>query len=197
VTLPITGIEPWLQYPTVLANLSAPADTRDTLAPTVWLAGPLGFTLARLVVSVVGLAIVAWAALRARGAVSMSTARSFAIAVTVSILIAPATYHHYLALLVLPLVLGLASGVSIGWLAASYLLMWGGEQVALGDLSWIVNKGLPTAGALLLLVALASARDSGRERLGEVEHGEEGEQHAHRAEGGGLEPRGAAVGEDP
>ena len=197
VTLPITGIEPWLQYPTVLANLSAPADTRDTLAPTVWLAGPLGFTLARGVVSVAGLAIVAWAALRARGAVSMSTARSFAIAVTVSILIAPATYHHYLALLVLPLVLGLASGVSIGWLAASYLLMWGGEQVALGDLSWIVNKGLPTAGALLLLVALASARDSGRERLGEVEHGEEREQHAHRAEGGGLEPRGAAVGEDP
>src|SRR6185369_11711502 len=37
VVLPLTGIEPWLQYPAVLANLGPPVDTRDTLAPTVWL----------------------------------------------------------------------------------------------------------------------------------------------------------------
>src|SRR5207249_10676090 len=96
--------------PTVLANLSAPADTTDTLAPTVWLADALGFTVARFVVTVVGLAVVAWAALRARDRSPTSrpgyslvgidsppparaTARSFAIAVTVSVLIPPALSH--------------------------------------------------------------------------------------------------------
>ena len=186
VTLPVTGIEPWLQYPTVLANLSAPADTTDTLAPTVWLADALGFTVARVVVTVVGLAIVAWAALRARDRSRTSrpgpqasspgyslvgidspppaqaTARSFAIAVTVSVLIAPALYHHYLAVLVLPLVLGLAAGVPLALLAASYLLMWGGEQGALGDLAWLVNRALPTAGAVLLLLALIARRGGDR-----------------------------------
>ena len=177
VTLPVTGIEPWLQYPTVLANLSAPADTRDTLAPTVWLSEAIGFTVARVVVTVVGLAILAWAAIRARdsspsspsgdlrmginsAAQGPATAKSFAIAVTVSILIAPALYHHYLALLVLPLVLGLASGVPVALLAASYLLMWGGQQAALGDAAWLINRALPTAGALLLLPALLVGRRS-------------------------------------
>lgn len=148
VALPFTGIEPWLQYPTVLANLSAPSDTTDTLAPTVWLAEAIGFTAARILVTLVGLGLVAWAAR------STDTVRSFAIAVTVSVLIAPALYHHYLALLVLPLVLGLAAGVRLRWLALSYFLMWGGQQNALGDLSWIVNRGLPTAGAVVLLVSL-------------------------------------------
>lgn len=177
VTLPVTGIEPWLQYPTVLANLSAPADTRDTLAPTVWLSEAVGFTVARVVVTVVGLAILAWAALRASpapqptrpgyaaigiesAAPGPDTARSFAIAVTVSILIAPALYHHYLALLVLPLILGLASGVPVALLAVSYLLMWGGQQAAFGDAAWLVNRALPTAGALLLLPALLLGRRS-------------------------------------
>jgi hypothetical protein len=183
VTLPVTGIESWLQYPTVLANLSAPADTTDTLAPTVWLADTLGFTVARIVVTVVGLAILAWAALRVSprdrqpgyAAIGMEsaaprettarsfTARSFAIAVTISVLIAPALYHHYLALLVLPLVLGLASGVSLVLLAASYLLMWGGEQGALGDAAWLLNRALPTAGALLLLLALIPRPGGDRE----------------------------------
>jgi len=188
VTLPITGIEPWLQYPTVLANLSAPADTRDTLAPTVWLADSFGFSLARALVTGAGLLIIVWSAVRQR-----SIARSFAVAVTVSVLIAPALYHHYLALLVLPLVLQLASGVSIWWPAVAYLLMWGGEQTALGDASWLINRGLPTAGALLLLVGLLS----GRERLGHVEHGKQREQDAERTERRRLEPGRAAAGEDP
>jgi hypothetical protein len=46
----------------------------------------------------------------------------------------------------------LAEGRPIAWLAVAYLLMSGGEQTALGDLSWIVNRGFPTAGAVLLLV---------------------------------------------
>jgi alpha-1,2-mannosyltransferase len=147
LSLPFTGVQPWLDYPTVLANLSAPADTRDTLAPTVWLAEWIGFLPARLVVTGAGLLLVAWAALR------LTTRMSFTVAVLVSILVAPALYHHYLAILVLPFLLLLAEGRPIAWLAVAYLLMSGGEQTALGDLSWIVNKGLPTLGALALLLA--------------------------------------------
>jgi hypothetical protein len=32
--------------------------------------------------------------------------------------------------------------------------MWGGQQNALGDMSWIINRGLPTAGAVVLLAGL-------------------------------------------
>ena len=149
VTLPVTGVDPWLQYPTVLANLSAPADPTDTLAPTVWLAPFLGFTLARIVVTAIGLVVVIVAARRIG-----DTARSFGVAVVVSILIAPALYHHYLAIMVLPLLLGLSGGAGLAWLGAAYLLMWGGKQTALGDLAWLGNRALPTAGVLVLLTGL-------------------------------------------
>ena len=170
VTLPITGIEPWTQFPAVLANLSAPSDTTDTLAPTVWLAELIGFTPARVVVTVAGLALLAFSALAstagprdddssvAVGYRRSPTSRSFAIAVTVAVLVAPAVYHHYLALLVLPMLLALGSGVPLRWIALAYFLMWGGQQAALGDLSWIVNRAMPTAGALVLLVALLFPR---------------------------------------
>src|SRR6185369_8372042 len=104
ITLPFTGIQPWLDYPLVLANLSAPSDTTDTLAPTVWLAPFIGFTFARIVVTLAGIAALVWASR------ALSDARSFAVAVVVSILIAPAMYHHYLALLVLPFLLALGAG---------------------------------------------------------------------------------------
>jgi Glycosyltransferase family 87 len=162
LTLPATGTAPWYDYPTVLANLSAPADTKDTLAPTVWLAEFMDFTLARIIVTAIGLAIIVWSARSLRemklnltfDQVQATKARSFAIAVTVSVLIAPALYHHYLALLVLPLVLALGAGVPLGYLALAYFLMWGGQQDALGDLAWLVNRGFPTLGALVLLVGL-------------------------------------------
>jgi hypothetical protein len=176
VTLPITGIEPWLDYPTVLANLSAPADTTDTLAPTVWLAEWMGFTVARIVVTAIGLAIIVWSAWTLRQTklnltfdqTQAAQARSFAIAVTVSVLIAPALYHHYLALLVLPLLLALGAGVPLRYLAVAYFLMWGGEQTAFGDLSWIVNRGLPTAGALVLLGSLLLRPSAETSRVGRV-----------------------------
>jgi hypothetical protein len=152
VTLPLTGIQPWLDYPTVLANLSAPADTRDTLAPTVWLAQVIGFTPARVVVTAAGLGLLAWSAFRS------SARMSYTVAVLVSILIAPALYHHYLAILVLPFLLLLAEGRPIGWLAVAYLLMSGGEQEALGDFSWVLNRGLPTVGVLVLLVVALRSR---------------------------------------
>ena len=162
LTLPTTGTLPWLDYPAVLANLSAPADTTDTLAPTVWLAEWLDFTLARIIVTGIGVAILVWSAWTLRQTklnltfdqTQAAKARSFAIAVTVSVLIAPALYHHYLALLVLPLMLGLGAGVPLRYLAVAYFLMWGGQQDVLGDLSWVVNRAMPTLGALVLLAGL-------------------------------------------
>ena len=149
IALPVTGLQPWLEYPTVLANLGPPTNTTDTLAPTVWLAQAIGFTPARLIVGAIGAAILIWAARK------LDSRRSFAIAVTISVLVAPAVYHHYLALLVLPLILGLSAEVPLKWLAAAYFLMWGGQQLALGDLAWLVNRGMPTAGAVVLLLGLA------------------------------------------
>ena len=158
LALPLTGIQPWLDYPAVLANLSAPIDTRDTLAPTVWLApllgatAGMGFTAARVVVTLLGLAALTWSAVR------QDERTSYAVAVVASLLIAPALYHHYLAILVLPFVLALGSRVAPAALIAAYVLLWGGQQDALGDLSWIVNRGLPTTGVLALFAGLLLVR---------------------------------------
>ena len=157
VTLPFTGIEPWTQFPTVLANLSAPSDTTDTLAPTVWLAPYLGFLGARVLVTLAGLALLVWVAS------ATAPARSFAIAVTISVLIAPALYHHYLALLVVPFLLALGAGVKLRWLAIAYLLMWAGQQTALGEISWVVNRALPATGAIVLLGALVGGQANRRD----------------------------------
>lgn len=158
-TLPLTGLPPWLDFPTVLLNLSAPTDTTDTLAPTVWLAEWTGFGAARIVVTAASLLALVGVSIAARSdlpsAHEPTLARSFGAAVLLSLLVAPAMYHHYLAIAVLPLVLGLAAGVRLRWLALAYFLMWGGTQAALGDAAWIVNRALPTAGAVVLLAALA------------------------------------------
>ncbi|HXG26490.1 MAG TPA: glycosyltransferase family 87 protein [Candidatus Binatia bacterium] len=152
-TLPITGLEPWLQYPTVLANLAAVADTTDTISPTIWLAPYLGFTPARWLVTAVGVALLLWSAWRdGRQPVP---AVSFGLAVALSVLIAPNVFHHYLAILVLPMALALGAGVRLRWIALAYVLMSGGQQAAFGDLAWIVNRALPTLGALVLLASLA------------------------------------------
>ena len=147
-TIPITGVTPWLDYPRVLANLGPPVDTRDTLAPIVWLSALIPVGLARVVVAVVGLGAVAWAAR------NRSEPVSFAVAVTASILIAPALYHHYLAVLILPLLLAARWAPPWGWLAVAYLAMFGGDQAALGDVGWVINRLLPTVGAVLLLIGL-------------------------------------------
>jgi len=158
VALPLTGLDPWRDFPTVLANLSAPSDTTDTLAPTIWLAPYLGFTGARVLVTVLGLAAIWWAARR------RDERTSYAVAVCASLLIAPALYHHYLAILVLPFLLALSSRVAPVAIAAAYFLLWGGQQDALGDLSWIVNRGLPTAGVLVLFGGLLLVRPSPADR---------------------------------
>src|SRR5207248_1417248 len=153
----------------------------------------MSFSIARVVVTVLGLAILAWSAwgLRAQGpgrrqvdaaaptgaparwastrasstggpaTPTGAVARSFGAAVVIAVLISPAVYQHYLALLVLPLVLGLGAGVPLRYLAVAYVLMWGGKQDALGDLAWIVNRGFPTIGALVLLAGLVVSRRAG------------------------------------
>jgi len=147
-TLPIVGLGPWLEYPVVLLNLGPPVDTTDVLAPTAWLSTVMPSLVARVMVTVAGLTVVVWAT-RYR-----SEAVSYAIAVGVSILIAPALYQHYLAVLVLPLLLAMRFAPPLGWVVVAYLLMSGGEQAALGDVVWIVNRLLPTLGALLVVGGL-------------------------------------------
>jgi alpha-1,2-mannosyltransferase len=147
-TLPVTGLQPWLDFPRVLLNLGPPVDTRDTLAPIVWLSALMPPVAARVVVAAAMIAAVVWTSR------NLAEPMSFAVAVTASVLIAPALYQHYLAILVLPLLLALRWAPPWGWVAVAYVAMFGGEQAAFGDSAWIVNRLLPTAGALLLLVGL-------------------------------------------
>jgi hypothetical protein len=95
-----------------------------------------------------GLALVAWAVVR------RSEPVSFAIAVAASILMAPALYQHYLALLVLPMLLALRYAPPLAWVAVAFVLLSGGEQGALGDFVWIVNRAMPTLGASLVVAGL-------------------------------------------
>ena len=164
VTLPITGLQPWLDFPAALLNLSAPSDTTDTLAPTVWLASFIGFSPARVIVTGFALALLVWSSRR------LPTRPSFALAVLLSLLIAPALYHHYLAITVLPFLLLFAEPGTFRWLVVAYVLMSGGDQTAYGDFAWIVNRGLPTAGTLILVLlavrtGLAHAETPGRPSL--------------------------------
>jgi alpha-1,2-mannosyltransferase len=154
LSVPITGIDPWLQYPRVLLNLGSPADLTDALAPSVWLSAVMPSLAARVLVLVVGLALVAWAARR------LDERASFGIAVAASVLMAPALFQHYLALMLLPLLLGLPLALAgppparLG-LAASYLAMWPGQQSLLGAAAWVLNRAIPTLGALGVPAALA------------------------------------------
>ena len=164
VTFPMTGLQPWLDFPAALLNLAAPSDTTDTLAPTVWLASFIGFSPARVIVTGLALGLLAWSARR------LPTRPSFALAVLLSLLIAPALYHHYLAITVLPFLLLFAEPGTFRWLVVAYVLMSGGDQTAYGDFAWVVNRGLPTAGALILVLVavrtgLAHAERPGRPSL--------------------------------
>jgi hypothetical protein len=161
LSLPVTGLEPWLHYPQAIANLAAPENLTDALAPAVWIAGWVPFAVARVFVLAVGLIVVAWAALR------LDERASYAIAVAVSVLVAPALFHHYLAIMILPLLLGLrvvldrppASRLA---LAASYLAMWPGQQPLLGMWAWVLNRAIPTVGALGVPATLARWGARGR-----------------------------------
>jgi len=147
-TLPFIGLTPWLDYPRVLMNLAPPVDTTDTLAPIVWLSTIVSPAVARVIVVVAMVVAVAWASSR------LDKAVSFGVAVAASVLIAPALYHHYLAIFVLPLLLALRWAPPVWAVALCYVAMFGGEQSAIGSATWIVNRLLPTVGALGLMVIL-------------------------------------------
>jgi hypothetical protein len=161
LTLPITGIQPWLDYPKAIRDLGAPANTTDALAPSLWLGSILPTVVARGVVLVLGLALVGWSAAR------LEERASFGISVAVSVLVAPSLFQHYLAIMVLPLLLGLraalagpaASRVALG---ASYLALWPGQQPLLGAFSWVLNRAIPTLGALGVPATLAAWGGRGR-----------------------------------
>jgi hypothetical protein len=148
MTLPITGIQPWLDYPTVLANMAAPIDTSAALSPTVWLAPLFGFGLARWVVLAAALVVLWWFARRADERVG------YAAAIVLALVATPALWTHYLSMLVVPMLLALGAGVSLPVVGVVYLLLSAGRQAALGDLVWITVRLLPTLGLLGLLGAL-------------------------------------------
>jgi hypothetical protein len=76
------------------------------------------------------------------------------VAVAVSVLIAPALYPHYLAIMVLPLVLALLHTQPAAWIVLVFLSVSGGDGDGLGGAAWIVTRALPTLGALLVVVGL-------------------------------------------
>jgi len=160
-TLPLTGVEPWLDYPGVLLNLGPPAYATDALAPAVWLGVVLPPLAARAVVLGLGAAAIAWCALR------LDERASFGVAVAAAVLVAPVLFQHYLAIMILPLLLGLRSaldGPSAGRVAlgASYLAMWPGQQPLLGAWAWVLNRAIPTLGALGVPATLARWGPRGR-----------------------------------
>ncbi|MEA2631934.1 MAG: hypothetical protein QOE66_2153, partial [Chloroflexota bacterium] len=151
-TVPITGIQAWLDYPRILANMGPIADVHDSVSPTVWLLPVIGYDAARLVVLSIGTAAIIYVAKVRPDIVS------FPIAVTVSILVAPAVFHHYLSILVLPLLLAVAAGVRWWVVGLIYFLLWGGQQAALGDWAWVLSRVPQTIAYLLLTGALLALR---------------------------------------
>lgn len=152
VSLPAVGIQAWFDYVRVLVNMGAIVTSHDSVAPTVWIAPAIGFTAARMVILAAGVGLVVYAA-RARPPVV-----GYAMAVTVSVLIAPAVFHHYLSVLVLPLLLALSAGVRPVLVAVVYFLLWGGQQPALGDWAWALSRVPQTIGWAALLIVLATVR---------------------------------------
>jgi alpha-1,2-mannosyltransferase len=147
-TLPIVGLEPWLQYPTVLANLGPPTDLTFVLAPSAWLSAIIPARIAQFVVLITGLALVAWTAGRGPGPIG------YAIAVAVSILVAPALYPHYLAIMVFPLLIAIRYAPAPVWIALAIVCMFGLEIDALGDLRQLVNRAMLTIGPIILVAVL-------------------------------------------
>ena len=152
VSVPIVGLDNWLDFPRALLNMGPIVSTIDAVSPISWLEPVVGFDLARWSVLGAGTALVVWAARKRDERVG------FALAVTVSVLVAPSVFHHYLTLLVLPLLLALAAGVPLKVVALAYLLMYGGQQPALGELSWVLSRVPQTLGWAVLLVALIRQR---------------------------------------
>ncbi len=147
-TLPVVGLGPWLDYPTVLLNLSPPTELSFVLAPSAWLAEILPARIAQVLVMAAGLATVAWVARR------RSPVVGFSVTVAVAILVTPALYPHYLAIMVLPLLVAVRYVRPLGWVVVAYVLMLGIEIDALGEARLFVNRALLSIGPLVLVAGL-------------------------------------------
>jgi hypothetical protein len=148
ITIPVTGLQPWLDYPTVLMNLGPPVEFGHVLAPSAWLSNVMPESVARAVVLTTAVTLLVYAALRRTEPVS------FGVAVALSILSAPALYHHYLAIMILPLLIGLRHTTSVAWVFVAFILMSVGGQSLEGSGMWIGSRALPTFGALLVVAGL-------------------------------------------
>ena len=156
VSVPITGTEPWLQYPAVLLNMGGAVDTTFALAPSTWLAPLLGAVPARLIVNLACVTIVVWVARWAAIGVG------FGASIVAALLITPLLWAHYLTIAVVPFLIALGSGLSAGLLAVVYVVLSVQNFSALGDLGFLFQRALPTLGALLLLALLVVGRPSER-----------------------------------
>jgi alpha-1,2-mannosyltransferase len=148
VTLPVTGFQPWLDYPTVLMNLGPPVEFGHVLAPSAWLWNVMPEPLARAVVLTTAAILLIFATFRRTEPVS------YAVAVALSILSAPALYHHYLAIMILPLLIGLRHTTNVAWVFLAFILMSVGGQSIEGDAMWLGSRVFPTLGALLVVAGL-------------------------------------------
>jgi hypothetical protein len=156
VTIPAVGLQPWLDYPRVLANIGPPAELWSSIAPASLLAEFVGFTLARLIVVVLGLALLVWSALRQPAAIS------YAVAIMVSLLVVPTMYIHYLGVAVVPLLLLAINSRSALLPVLAYVALFAGSQVGLIDLQPVASRVLALIGAMAPLVALALVGSIGR-----------------------------------
>ena len=163
-TLPIVGLQAWLDFPRVLTNLGPPPEPWSSISPTTWLSELVGFTPARIVVTVAGLALLFWSAR------TQTAPLSYGLAVMISILVAPTLYPHYLALAVLPLLLGLLYTRSTVGVTLAYLALFVGGQLALLGLQDPLNRIAASVGALapLALLIAVGARSEQESRRDEV-----------------------------
>jgi alpha-1,2-mannosyltransferase len=153
-TVPVVGVEAWLQFPRVVANIGPPPDPWSSISPASVLAPAVGSTIASAVVLVVGLGVLVWTA-RTR-----PLSQSFAVAMTVSALVVPTMYPHYLALLAGPALLLVVEARSLTAVIGVYATLFVGSQAALLDLREVANRALAVlAGPVMLVLASVRRQD--------------------------------------
>jgi alpha-1,2-mannosyltransferase len=148
LTIPVTGLQPWLDYPTVLLNLGPPSGFEHVLAPSAWLSSVMPPSAARGVVVTTAAIVLVYGSMRRTGPVS------YGIAVALSVLAAPGLYHHYLSIMILPLLIGLRHTTNVAWVFVAFILMSVGGHSIEGDAMWLGSRAFPTLGAVLVVAGL-------------------------------------------
>jgi hypothetical protein len=149
-SVPFTGPQAWLDYPAVLINMRGTTGYPEAIAPAGMLAPILGSTLAQAIVSTAAVALVVYAGR------TLSLQRGFAVAVVGAVMITPSLWQHYLAVLVLPLLIGYASGVPVPALVLSFVLMSSGYPPWAGTFAPMLYRIELLLGVAILLGVLLS-----------------------------------------